>query len=289
MAFVCNTCFAVFNNQLELDNHKNHNHYVASDKDQNKNENEEKHNDDFDLARLFAETDEEMWMMIEDIQKCQKCGLCFLTEENLRCHEDRCCNKEMKYRCVYCNRKFDRELYKNLHQHNCDRNQAGPSHHRMKQTKIDDYTPNNRTAQAGGSNQPTDETWAPPKKLQSAVNNKAVTYRKEFDGGNKENLFERLQIVLHMFKNTIKSELEKRPGIKYYYTLRMIFHQSKNTSILSDPPVSFRSEVFAALDFRKLDLHLQVALNQFEHQIEEFQRNGSGWAIDHFVNVDIGK
>jgi hypothetical protein len=39
---------------------------------------------------------------------------------------------------------------------------------------------------------------------------------------------------------------------------------------------------------QKLSLHAKVANQQFQQQIEQFQRNGSGWVIDHFINMDIG-
>ena len=63
----------------------------------------------------------------------------------------------------------------------------------------------------------------------------------------------------------------------------MIFHQGKDPSIITEHPVSFRSEVFTALNMDKFDLHLKV-----KEQVEEFQ-NGSGWVLNHFINMDIGK
>ena len=261
--------------------------------------------DEGELSRLFAETDQDMIELDLDLNElseqsdqnvlegrmysCSSCGMDFLSLENLQFHEDRCCNKKYNFKCVHCNRKFNRELYKNLHQQHCDRNdnvEARP----FKQTKLDDFATNSiNIVQSGGANEPHEETWAVPRMIVRALNNKAVTYRKEFDTENREDWFGRMEKILASFRDTINTELSKGKGIKYFFTVRMVFHQSKDTSILTDPPVSFRSEVFTALDVEKLDLHIKVAMQQFQHQIEEFQRNGSGWVIDHFINIDIGE
>ena len=68
-----------------------------------------------------------------------------------------------------------------------------------------------------------------------------------------------------------------------------MFHQSKDPDNLTDPPVSFRSEVFTALNMDKFEIHTKFAFQQFQQQIETFERNGSGWVLDHFINLDIGK
>ena len=77
-------------------------------------------------------------------------------------------------------------------------------------------------------------------------------------------------------KSILTIELSHGKGIKFYFTLRIIFHQSKDPSIITEHPVSFRSEVFTALNMDKFDLHLKVAMMQFQKQVEEFQKNGSG-------------
>ena len=84
-------------------------------------------------------------------------------------------------------------------------------------------------------------------------------------------------------------ELSSKRPIKFYFTLCMVYHQSKDPSIVTEPPVSFRSEVFTALNMENVDLHCKIAMEQFQKQVDEFQKNGSGWVLDHFINLDIGK
>ena len=80
----------------------------------------------------------------------------------------------------------------------------------------------------------------------------------------------------------------ERPGIKYYFTLKMMYHKTVDTTILSDPPPLFPTEVFSALDMTKFGDHVKFAMQQLQQQMENFQRNGSGWIIDHFIHLDIG-
>ena len=251
--------------------------------------------DNFELEKLFLETDNDVLIDMEcdNLHLCNSCGVRFLLIENLNLHREDCNNKDYRFHCQYCNKKFNRQSYKDLHEKNCDRS-SGEHSRPLKQMKIDDYAEPKSPVfplviQLGGSVVEHEETWGLPKNIQTALNNKAVTYRKEFDTSNKKDLMGRMVKIISTFRSSIQNELSQRNGIKYYFTLRMIFHQSKDTSILTEPPVTFRSEVFTALNSESLNLHEKVAIQQFNQRIDEFQLNGSGWVIDHFISMDIGK
>ena len=244
-------------------------------------------NDDT-LGRMFTETDEEMLNIVEDQFTCRGCNLKFLNEENYKIHQDRCMNKLQNFNCSYCNRKFNREMYKNLHQKHCDRNtnvQSRP----MKQLKLDRPEHSLSVMQVGGSSNLSDGSSILPKQIKSSLSNNATVYRKQFDVENRTHLMDRMEIVISTFREIIEKELKKINGMKYYFTLRIMFHQGKDPSILTDPPISFRSEVFTALNSEKFHLNAKVAAQQFQQQIDQFQRNGSGWVINHFIDMDIGK
>ena len=68
----------------------------------------------------------------------------------------------------------------------------------------------------------------------------------------------------------------------------MNFCKSTSPSFKTDPAVTFRSEVFKSIDTRGLDYQFHVGYNQIVLQINEFQRNGSGWVIDHLQHLDLG-
>jgi len=66
---------------------------------------------DLDLGKLFGESDHDVMNELE-----------FISLENLQSHEARCKSKNFKFRCIHCNWKFTRALYRDLHTQNCDRN-----------------------------------------------------------------------------------------------------------------------------------------------------------------------
>ena len=125
--------------------------------------------------------------------------------------------------------------------------------------------------------------------MESTLMRTAVIYRKEFDESNRKDLLERLRIIGNTFTPIINGEIHRKKGIKWYLSLKLMFCQAKDVTDLTDPPVLFRSEVFTSLDASKLDVNFKVAYNQLLHQIEEFQRNDSGWVVHHFVTLDLGK
>ena len=84
-----------------------------------------------DLEKLFAETDDDMVMMAEDVQSCKNCTMIFLSRENLLSHEERCFNKVFRFNCDYCKRKFVRESHKKLHQKTAIKGKTCFLHHRQ--------------------------------------------------------------------------------------------------------------------------------------------------------------
>ena len=58
----------------------------------------------------------------QELHSCDNCDMSFLNLENLQCHEIQCKNRIKRFHCNFCNRKFNRELNRDLHQNNCDRN-----------------------------------------------------------------------------------------------------------------------------------------------------------------------
>ena len=65
------------------------------------------------------------------------------------------------------------------------------------------------------------------------------------------NLLSRLKAALATFEVELAREYKEKLGIKYFGALKLIFHQSKNTALTTDPPVTFRSSVFTVLEVNK--------------------------------------
>ena len=49
----------------------------------------------------------------------------------------------------------------------------------------------------------------------------------------------------------------------------------------------FISEPVSSISGDPLDLQLQVALRRLMHQVDGYEKNGSGWVLDHFVTLDV--
>ena len=156
-----------------------------------------------------------------------------------------------------------------------------------KKRRLNEYT----SVQIGGNDaNKHPESWGNPQLIKSALNHTASIYRKEFDQENRKNLHDRLQTVIQSFKATIEMlySQSKQKGMKYYFTLKAIFHQAKDETILTDPPVSFRSEVFTMLHTDSFEKNIQKCLTFITNNMENFEKNGSGWIIDSFIVLDLG-
>ena len=194
---------------------------------------------------------------------------------------------DKQFNCSTCEKKFSRKRYQLYHEQHCDENKHQSSKKRLRQSKIDEFIPNIPTLQEGGTMQESDE----PQLIQSTVNKVAVTYRKWFDRDSKVDYFDRLKNALTSYHNVIIMEKNQKRSIKYYFTVVLIFHKNKNVEELTDPPISFRSSVFTLLDGNNDEVfnHSLSAYRQFVKQIEEFQRNGSDWVLNHFICLDLGR
>ena len=74
---------------------------------------------------------------------------------------------------------------------------------------------------------------------------------------------------------------------KWMASVKMLFVKAANPSVITRPPIFFESEPFTSTSGDALSLQLQVALNQLTHDIDGFERNGSGWTIHHILEIDI--
>ena len=77
-------------------------------------------------------------------------------------------------------------------------------------------------------------------------------------------------------------------AVKWYLSLNMNFCKSASPAVKTDPAVMFRSELFKSIDNHKLDNQFHVGYIQIVQQIDKFQRNSSGWVVDHLQHLDLG-
>ena len=67
----------------------------------------------------------------------------------------------------------------------------------------------------------------------------------------------------------------------------MAFCKSRSPGIKTDVAVTFCPEVFKSINTHELDYQFHVGYNEIVQQIDEFQRNGTGWVIDHLQHLDL--
>ena len=68
----------------------------------------------------------------------------------------------------------------------------------------------------------------------------------------------------------------------------MNFYKSTSPGVKTDPAVTVLSDVFKTINTHKLDYQFHVGYKQFVLQINEFQRNVSGWVVDHLQHLHLG-
>ena len=67
----------------------------------------------------------------------------------------------------------------------------------------------------------------------------------------------------------------------------MNFCKSTSPTVKADPAVTSCSEIFKSIDTHELDYQFYVGYVQIVLQIDEFQRNGGDWVVDHLQHLDL--
>ena len=143
--------------------------------------------------------------------------------------------------------------------------------------------------QVGGAPAEHAEHWEAPEIVESTLKYTALTFRKAFNSKNKRDILQRLKEVIHSMKPVIEGQTRANAeAVKWYLSLNMNFYKSTSPGVKTDPAVTFRSEVFNFIDTHELDFQFHVRYNQNVLQIDEFQRNGSGWVVHHLQHLDLG-
>ena len=116
---------------------------------------------------------------------------------------------------------------------------------------------------------------------QSAMGERCNLYRRTL-GDKKVNLH---LDNLHAFRDIISSN----DSIKFYFSVKLLYHQAKDPNDVTDPPVVHNSNVFTHLsDETELDNHIEQAYKKIISDIKTFEQNGSGWVVDELLSIDMG-
>ena len=117
-----------------------------------------------------------------------------------------------------------------------------------------------------------------------------MRYQKRFDRSNQMEPFRLLKLALSEYIEIIKTKLlSEKIQIKWYVSTNINFHKATDETIITDPSIVFRTEVFRSLNTNDLDDMIDASYEQLVDAIESYVENGSGWIFDHIVNIDLGK
>ena len=134
------------------------------------------------------------------------------------------------------------------------------------------------------SDEPTEhvEHWKAPDIAESALKYAALTFRKIFDSNDKKNVQQQLKDVIHTMRSVTKGQTRANAeAFKWYLSLNINFCKSTSSGVNTDLAVTFHSEVFKSIDTHEFNYLFHVEYNQIVQQIDKFQRNGSGWIVNH--------
>lgn len=171
-----------------------------------------------------------------------------------------------QHHCDGCGKTFSRLANRRLHEQRC-------SSFIKKHPPITNYLQS--VSQVGGASSTTKQI----KLVKEAFNQKTKVYRRIFSPGEDVDIS-----ILNEFQNYITE------NVKYYFSVYMNYHQSNDLDDLTDPPITHRSQVFTFLrESSILEEQLKSATDQLLTAIEEFQKNGSGWIVNNYIHMDLGK
>ena len=261
---------------------------------------------DAQLEAMFATADEEMQHIeqamdcpVERTQhKCKKCVRFFSNEDGLKQHHCKPPIKKEKF--PDCGKAVNRANNLEKHLRSCEKAPIHPVKRQLCLTTLDGPTSSKNglskpkklmveEVQVGGAPAEHVEHWKASEIVESVLMYTALTFRKTFNSNNKGEVLQRLKDVIHSMKPVIEGQTQANAeAVKWYLSLNMNCCKSTSPSVKIDPTVTLHSDVFKSIDTHELDYQFHVGYNQIVQKIDEFQRNGSGWVVDHLQHLHLG-
>ena len=119
--------------------------------------------------------------------------------------------------------------------------------------------------------------------LEQALDGGTLTYRLQLS--EEPDVIVGLDEAIKINTRDLLKTIEK--NIKWQLSLSLTFVKAANTEVVTDPPVVFLTEPVSSTSGDPVELQLKVALRRLWQQIDEYERNGSGWIIDRLVALDL--
>ena len=85
----------------------------------------------------------------------------------------------------------------------------------------------------------------------------------------------------------LQKEVAVRFGIKWFFALKLTFRKAIDDDVVTDPPVVLNTDPVMGLIGNNYGNDLEKALQNILEQIDNFEKNGSGWITDKFLTLDL--
>ena len=85
----------------------------------------------------------------------------------------------------------------------------------------------------------------------------------------------------------LQKEVAVQHGIKWYFGLTLTFRKAAFLDVITDPPVVLHTEPEMGLRGTNYERKLNEAFEEMIGKIDTFERNGSGWIVDKFLQLDL--
>ena len=173
-----------------------------------------------------------------------------------------------RFVCVHCHKDFTRMVNKNMHEKKCN----------IRENAI----------QIGGGNFSNQESNADGQLYSHQQALGGVVRIERIDFANHTlRLLDRLIQALQQVQERMAIEQENTRPFKTYISLKVNFYKAANPDVITEPTPCFNSEpsvVYASSDLSSI---MDVIQSNIMQQINNYERNGSGWVLYNLVNLDL--
>ena len=173
-----------------------------------------------------------------------------------------------RFACVHCHKDFTRMANKKMHEKKCNIRANG--------------------IQIGGGDFSAQESNKDGQfyNHQQALGGVVRIERIDF-AHHSLDLLGRLFQALQQVQERITIEQENTRPFKTYISLKVNFYKAANPNVITEPTPCFNSEpsvVYAASDVSRI---MDVIQSNIMQQIDNYEKNGSGWVLHNLVNLDL--
>ena len=111
-------------------------------------------------------------------------------------------------------------------------------------------------------------------------------YRKNFSPSS-ENLMDRLQDGVNEAQHQTRLHQESNKPCKIYISAQISFYKASNVDQITSPHPTFNSDMAVVLPTTTLTPIMKTLKDNLIHQLDSYERNGSGWVMNTIVYLDL--